>query len=554
MEDELMSVLAIDIRMGRVENVKNWVTKLSSHSAWKCLFQIYVNDVGVGAPTLASYIWNKYSNVEPFPKEAIKVATKMAKSPKTGLCSWINTVFFKNAHRTTLRVDSPHKKVSERFSKILRKCAAKIHNSCYNSSHCDDWDPMDQYELFYWAARLSASSMWEVIIEISLAFPKIVQSNINALKSMFDALRVDEASGMPYIIQCLLILSQPNEWHKSAERSFAAEESIEDQIPSYAHDITTEKGRLYLETIGRDRGWSREYTLGFGVRNYYRVSCKVKNSHVVPVRSYREFAIYLETSDVGCRYCCRIIPFLDYGETMYQRILNLSSIRKLPKNTTTALRSARGLIAKPTEHRTGRNALLKIRNEFVTAELTASSTIGFIKIPGYYETLVRCPASSGFATKTVRPQVDAAQSAVRCSAGEVRQKYKLDKMKRFLKMETLPALAVASPLALDPIEYSLVYEYNEYNEYNVTSSALRAASPLVELHHQRSLTKIYLFQWLMGFKSEIVLVGDKVYSINERRAKVEKPVLPAWAYTPIGIDTVKTFIKSIRLLRTKYFK
>jgi hypothetical protein len=121
-------------------------------------------------------------------------------------------------------------------------------------------------------------------------------------------------------------------------------------------------------------------------------------------------------------------------------------------------------------------------------------------------------------------------------------------------METLPALAVASPLALDPIEYSLVYEYNEYNEYNATSSALRAASPLVELHHQRSLTKIYLFQWLMGFKSEIVLVGDKVYSINERRAKVEKPVLPAWAYTPIGIDTVKTFIKSIRLLRTKYFK
>jgi hypothetical protein len=224
---------------------------------------------------------------------------------------------------------------------------------------------------------------------------------------------------------------------------------------------------------------------------------------------------------------------------MYQRILNLSSIRKLPKNTTTALRSARGLIA--TEHRTGRNALLKIRNEFVTAELTASSTIGFIKIPGYYETLVR-------------PQVDAAQSAVRCSAGEVRQKYKLDKIKRFLKMETLPALAVASPLALDPIEYSLVYEYNEYNEYNATSSALRAASPLVELHHQRSLTKIYLFQWLMGFKSEIVLVGDKVYSINERRAKVEKPVLPAWAYTPIGIDTVKTFIKSIRLLRTKYFK
>ena len=151
MEDELISALTIDIRMGNLGNLKNWVTKLDEASCWKCLFQIYVNDVGVGAPTLASYIWNKYSK-EPH-ISALKVATKMAKSPKTGLCSWINTIFFKNNTRAVPK--TKFERVEQAADKILRKCASKIHNSCYNSSHCDDWDPLEQYELFYWAVRLS---------------------------------------------------------------------------------------------------------------------------------------------------------------------------------------------------------------------------------------------------------------------------------------------------------------------------------------------------------------------------------------------------------------
>ena len=543
MEDELISALTIDIRMGNLGNLKNWVTKLDEASCWKCLFQIYVNDVGVGAPTLASYIWNKYSK-EPH-ISALKVATKMAKSPKTGLCSWINTIFFKNNTRAVPK--TKFERVEQAADKILRKCASKIHNSCYNSSHCDDWDPLEQYELFYWAGRLSTlrveaygeavcereapeqNSLWGVIMDISVAFPKIVQENINALKCMFEAaLRSTPESAVLYIIQCLLILSQPNEWTASRPPGVVAKpsEQASAEIPSYAYDITTETGRMYLEKIGKDRGWDREYMLGFGVRNYYRVSCKVANSHVVPVQCYREFAIYLETYrreaclrwhtekpyvGAGCKYCCRSVA-------VYQRIRILSSIRKLPKNTITALsiaqsgRSRDEAMAKPLK-------VLNIRNEILCEATMIAGTQGegFVKIPGHYETFV---------------------SLVPCvTEKEVKQKYKLDKIKRYLKMNTLPALAFCSGFAT----YSLIYETGYLDR-----KPFRPDTAL--LHQQRSLTRILLFQWLMGVKSEIVVIGGKVYSMNEKLAKVEKPVLPQWAYTPIGIDKVREFLKKIKAL------
>ena len=568
MEDEFVSALAIDIRMGILGNLKNWVTKLDEASRWKCLFQIYVNDVGVGAPTLASYIWNKYSK-ESSPDSATRVATKMAKSPKTGLCSWINTIFFKNNSRARCERSSrpigvakpskpvcgrPVPKASHKFErveqdaheaaaqaadKILRKCASKIHNSCYNSSNCDDWDPLEQYKLFYWAGRLcereapAQNYLWGVIMDISVAFPKNVQENINALKCMFE---LDPS--VLYIIQCLIILSQPNEWmasrpivvakpseQASATRSVASDRT---EIPSYAYDITTETGRMYLEKIGKDRGWEREYMLGFGVRNYYRVSCKVTNSHVVPVQCYREFAISLETSDcaelrsngdIGCKRCCRSVEGAFGSSAVYQRIRILSSIRKLPKNTITALSIAQSATkvvgAKPLK-------VFNIRNEILlAATLIGTHGEGFVKIPGHYETLV--DIVGGVTEK------------------EVKQKYKLDKIKRYLQMNTLPALALRTVLSTDAT-YSLIYETGYFDRKPFRPDmALPSA--------QRSLTRILLFQWLMGVKSEIVVIGGKVYSMDEKPAKVEKPVLPPWAYTPIGIDKVREFLKKTKALK-----
>jgi len=39
--------------------------------------------------------------------------------------------------------------------------------------------------------------------------------------------------------------------------------------------------------------------------------------------------------------------------------------------------------------------------------------------------------------------------------------------------------------------------------------------------------------------------------MNERPAKVEKPVLPPWAYTPIGVDKVKEFVEKIKTLKKR---
>ena len=499
---EFASQLAIDIRMGRVENLNNLIrSSWRSHATqgdeaqWKCLFQIYVNDVGVGAPTLASYIWNKYSK-ESSPGDAarrgaIKVATRMAKSPKTGLCSWINTIFFKNTAPNSVRaanrlvrappstpVDRSAKAVSTtsgrsaanevrthlarsaKFDKILRKCAANVHNSCYNSSHCDDWDPLDQYTLFCLAGGLPESFQWEVIMEISVAFPKVVRENINALKHMYEL----DPSAL-YVIQCLLILSQPNEWNET-------------------HD------------------------------------------HVmVPVQCYREFATAHDAS----------LAMFD----VEQRVRIISSIRKLPKNT--ILRWLRPPLECLRQNRT-----LNIRNEILSSIIVPQSVTGegFIKIHGHHETLVDIVGG--------------------VTESEVKRKYKLDKIKRYLQMNTLPAFAVPN----ETDGYSFIYETGYLKRSELTpSNETVMASP----NAQRSLTRILLFQWLIGVKSDIFVIGEvekprepngsqperssaepyRIYSMNERPAKVEKPVLPPWAYTPIGVDKVKEFVEKIKTLKSR---
>ena len=465
---EFASQLAIEIRMGRVENLNNLVrfcfaTDSLGEAQWKCLFQIYVNDVGVGAPTLASYIWNKYSK-ESSPcgaarRGAIKVATRMAKSPKTGLCSWINTIFFKNSHavsktdRSELCSRTGRSAANEvctkrKFDKILRKCAANVHNSCYNSSHCDDWDPLDQYTLFCLAGGLPESFQWKVIMEISVAFPKVVQENINALKHMYEL----DPSAL-YVIQCLLILSQPNEWNET-----------------------------------------RDHVM-------------------VPVQCYREFATAAS------------LAMFD----VEQRVRIISSIRKLPKNT--ILRWLRPPLECLRQNRT-----LNIRNEILSSIVVPQSVTGegFIKIHGHHETLVDIVGG--------------------VTESEVKLKYKLDKIKRYLQMNTLPAFAVPNETA----GYSFIYEtgYLKRSELNETVMA----SP----NAQRSLTRILLFQWLIGVKSDIFVIGDRreqperssaepyrIYSMNERPAKVEKPVLPPWAYTPIGVDKVKEFVEKMKTLKKR---
>jgi hypothetical protein len=179
---------------------------------------------------------------------------------------------------------------------------------------------------------------------------------------------------------------------------------------------------------------------------------------------------------------------------------------------------------------------LNIRNEILSSIVVPQSVTGegFIKIHGHHETLVDIVGG--------------------VTESEVKLKYKLDKIKRYLQMNTLPAFAVPNETA----GYSFIYEtgYLKRSELNETVMA----SP----NAQRSLTRILLFQWLIGVKSDIFVIGDRreqperssaepyrIYSMNERPAKVEKPVLPPWAYTPIGVDKVKEFVEKMKTLKKR---
>jgi hypothetical protein len=292
-------------------------------------------------------------------------------------------------------------------------------------------------------------------MEISVAFPKVVQENINALKHMYEL----DPSAL-YVIQCLLILSQPNEWNET-----------------------------------------RDHVM-------------------VPVQCYREFATAHDAS---------LAMF-----EVEQRVRIISSIRKLPKNT--ILRWLRPPLECLRQNRT-----LNIRNEILSSIVVPQSVTGegFIKIHGHHETLVDIV---GGVTET-----------------EVKLKYKLDKIKRYLQMNTLPAFAVPNETA----GYSFIYETGYLKRSELTplgvdrnGKAVSNETVMASPNAQRSLTRILLFQWLLGVKSDIFVIGevanpDRIYSMNERPAKVEKPVLPPWAYTPIGVDKVKEFVEKIKTLKKR---
>lgn len=265
---------------------------------WQYLFHIYVSEVGVGEPTLASYIWNQYSKSKEMSDAFKNCSNKIISSQKSNLCMYINTIFFKNNKNVILPKSEFAMTARESFDRALRKCSAAIHKSCYNEHDLADWDPMNQYELFYWAGCVwnrdicASTYMWDTINSIIPCFPKNVQTSIRALCKMSDLV---EKQPELFIIQSILLLSQVNEWKTIRLKKIQPE----------TNDITK-----FCQTIGK---------LDLGDVSLTNPS----NVSLTPIQCYREFGMYLDSNK----------PRQEYMEMIFRRIKVLSSIRKLPKNT-----------------------------------------------------------------------------------------------------------------------------------------------------------------------------------------------------------------------------
>lgn len=279
---------------------------------WQYLFHIYVSEVGVGEPTLASYIWNQYSKSKEIPDAFKNCSNKIISSQKSNLCIYIHTIFFKNNKNVILPKSEFAMTARESFDRALRKCSATIHKSCYNEHDVADWDPMNQYELFYWAGCLwnrdicASTYMWDIINSIVLCFPKNVQTSIRALYKMSDLV---EKQPELFIIQSIVLLSQVNDWKTIQLKKFIHPEVKEKDVTELYQKV----GKLDLEDLSTQSAEPK----GSGGN-------KVPEATVsrTPIQCYREFAMYLDSNKAR----------QEYMEMIFRRIKVLSSIRKLPRN------------------------------------------------------------------------------------------------------------------------------------------------------------------------------------------------------------------------------
>lgn len=572
--DALFSVLAIDIRRGQETQIPQWVGNLldldQGPKLWERLFLIVCEDIGVGAPSLPILVWDAYQNED----NPVDVALGMARCPKTRLGSWVKTIFFSNRDWEGLYhpdgADGCTVATAKKmFSMVFRKCVGRT-QSKYRSSHLSGIQ--EQYELFYWAGVLwdlgEVATMWEMVVEFGMFFPKVVGDAIGCLQEM-DATVAKNRRNPSMLIQALTYLSQLVDWEPNPtgpkggpkggpkwEQMVVPQEIPDLGVPGYAYDQTTKRGRQLLTKIMKYTGWSRERTIRYGMRNYYNFSCKVEPEISVPYRIYYLYAKTIETEKI---LSTKKNAMWSFTEEMTKWHLGMSDVlTQLPKKTE---RMARNLLvhgnnvvygqelrSREQSSRQKVKSEIYIQNTYLSVHIKRKNGMDmgvtlFHKQPeisNIDNNYIFNPIGDGSWHIVQLPGYLPSCMVVRpTNLVEIREKYYFDKLKSYLGLGVLKSFAVCTSDG-----WSLVYA-NEVGDslwYPGTDS--EALEGLSEVQAQKDLTRILLFGYYFGRAQVIYRIGGRLYgdvSPDGYVVVTEYPELPNWAMTPRGMDVVKRF-------------
>lgn len=312
--NDLVSVLRIDIRQGRTDNLRHWVHQLPIGLTWSVLMNTYANDIGC-AP-LATYIWKKYKEGDIL--AAYEVANTLSLQKKSRTTRFAATLFWK----ATIHEPEP-------FRKLLGQIVGDL-----QSVYRYDWDPYLQFRVFAAAAAVGPTEeAWDTIMEIATVLGKSILRNLAALRSMHKLTEQIE-----FFVLALISLTQPGEWEipepTMCPRPYVSP-TWSEEVPDYCHDLTTSTGWMLIAEISLARKYTPVRAMKFGIRMYYKASLWVSNERTNCVSQiYKHFSLLVDLNETQ-----------QLEDAIRTRIKLASVLRKLPRT-----RGILGLMKNPRDY------------------------------------------------------------------------------------------------------------------------------------------------------------------------------------------------------------